>query len=155
MKTSIITHCKFSGDWKAPNGDILYFHNIELKNGDAGNVATAEKYASKIDIGKEVSYTINDKMKIKLQQDEGHNNTPDTYNGSNSSENRQPSKYTPKAKRSYAKKPEDFLGYACSYAKDLVVAGKATAKDIKAYEAAAEKIYAHVKKLLNEEEEED
>jgi len=149
MKTSVITKCKFSGDWKAPNGDTLYFHNIELKNGDSGNVATAEKYATKIEVGKEVSYTINDKMKIKLSQEEGHDNTPKTYSGSNAAYNRQA-----KPKRSYTKKPEDFLGYACSYAKDLVVAGKATAKDIKAYETAAEKIYAHVKKLLNEEPDE-
>ena len=141
MKTSKIKKVSYTGDWKAPNGDMLYYHLIELENGEQGNVATAEKYASKIEVGKEVSYTINGN-KIKLSQPDGAESTPQNYSGNNSS--RKPS-YNRK------KTPEDFLGYACSYAKDMVIAGKATAKDIKAYEVAAQKIYDHVRKLLNEE----
>ena len=140
MKTSKIKECNYTGDWKAPNGDVLYFHSLTLQNGDIGNVACAEKYASKIEVGKSVDYTITGN-KIKLVQPEGATSTPETYNGNNSSR-----------KPAYQKKKaaHDFLGYACSYAKDLVIAGKATAKDIKAYEAAAEKIYKHVQKLLSD-----
>ena len=147
MKTSIITECQFSGDWKAPNGDMLYYHNITLKNGDTGSVATAEKYASKIEVGKEVTYTING-SKIKLQQPEGANSTPQTYNGANANKQRKQYNYA------RGKQAPDFLGYACSYAKDMVIAGKAKAADIKAYKNAAEQIYKHIQELLKNEQSE-
>jgi len=133
MKTSTITKVDWSGDWKAPNGDIIQFHKIQLKNGDTGDIGVKEKYDSKIAIGAEVTYEQNGK-RIKL---ENTNSAPATNN-----------KSTWKGKS--MKKPEDYLGYCTAYAKDLVVAGKATAKDLKAYKNAAEQIYEHLKTLLNE-----
>ena len=132
-KKSTVLTVDFTGDWKAPNGDTIFFHDVTLKNGDFGNIGCKDKFDNKIAIGSEIEYTKNGK-RIKLDQ-ANSNQTPAA-----------PKQYN---KKTYTKKPEDFLGYACSYAKDMVIAGKATAKDIKAYEAAAEKIYAHVKKLLD------
>ena len=146
-KTAQIKSCQFSGDWKAPNGDIIYYHTLELSNGDNGNVGTAEKYAQKIAVGQTITYTINGN-KIKLTQDD----QPSSSGGAmqpnqNFSSQRKP--------RSYAKKPEDFLGYCCGYAKDLVVAGKATKKDLELYKRAAEEIYSHVIELLQKDHDQE
>jgi hypothetical protein len=145
MKTSIIKDVSFTGNWTAPNGDILYYHNLVLENGDTGSVATAEKYASKIEVGKEVTYILNG-TKMKLQQPEGANNTPSTYSGNNSAR---------KKTYSRSKSASDFLGYSCSYAKDLVIAGKTKKTDVEAYKRIAKEIYAHVQQLLNDENNEN
>lgn len=138
-KTAQITKCEYSGDWKAPNGDMIYYHQITMNNGDIGAVGTAEKYAAKIAAGATINYTINN-GKIKLVNDE----VPAAPAASKPAANRSASP----APRSYGKKPEDFLGYCCGYAKDLVVAGKADKKSLDLYKHAAEEIYKHCIALL-------
>lgn len=150
-KTAQIKSCQFSGDWKAPNGDIIYYHTLELNNGDVGNVGTAEKYAQKIAVGQTIAYTINNN-KIKLTQED----QPSSSGGSSGSVMKPNQNFSSQRKtRSYAKKPEDFLGYCCGYAKDLVVAGKATKKDLDLYKRAAEEIYSHVIGLLQNDAEQE
>lgn len=141
IKTAQVRSCKYTGDWKAPNGDIINYHELELSNGDIGSVGTAEKYADKISEGKTINYTMNGN-KIKLVQDD---NTGTASGGSTSQ---------PRKKSNYVRKPKqsDFLGYACRYAADLVIAGKATKKDITTYKTAAAEIYAHIGELIEQDE---
>jgi hypothetical protein len=140
-KTAQITKCEFTGDWKAPNGDMIHYHQITLNNGDIGAVGTAEKYAPKIAAGATINYTIQN-GKIKIVADDlpaapVQNRTQQA-----------PAQQRSTAQRSYGKKPEDFLGYCCGYAKDLVVAGKADKKSLDLYKHAAAEIYKHCISLL-------
>lgn len=137
IKTAQVRNCEFSGDWKAPNGDIINYHTLTLSNGDTGSVGTAEKYAQKISVGATINYTLNGN-KIKLVQED---NSAAQSGGSS-----QPRKKSSGGSRK--PKQSDFLGYACRYAADMVIAGKAKAADIKAFKKAAEEIYSHIGELL-------
>jgi hypothetical protein len=57
MKTSKIKTCLFNREWASPNGTI-YYHTIELENGDSGSIGSKEKYPSKLAPGKELTYEI-------------------------------------------------------------------------------------------------
>lgn len=73
MKTSKITKCEFTREWNGSNGTI-YYHSIELDNGDFGDIGTKEKLPAKLSPGAEINYEIiadgeykgKKKYKIKL-----------------------------------------------------------------------------------------
>lgn len=140
IKSGKVTECSFSSEWKAPNGDIIYFHQIKIDNGDYGAVGTSEKLPSKINVGMVINYSVPGIGKIKLENSAP---TPQASGGYGDKKTG--------SKGGYSKKPEDYLGYSYSYAKDLVIAGKTKPADIKALKSIAEEIYQHIQELLNNE----
>ncbi len=123
-KTSKITACSFKNEWSAnkdENGKykppLTYYHNIELENGDFGNIGSREKMPDKLQVGNELTYTIeNGKIKAVNKQNfkpNGGGYKPEPYE-------------------------HKMAGMAFSFAKDLVIADKVKVEQI---EAIAEKIY--------------
>jgi hypothetical protein len=55
--------------------------------------------------------------------------------------------YMKQKQQQSSKKPEEFLGYAWSYAKDLIIAGKKM-KDVEECSQLAEYIYGKIKDML-------
>ena len=117
-KTSKIVSCEFRNEWTNPtSGVIIYYHNIILENGDSGQIGVKEKYSKNIQVGTELTYTI-DGTRIKavakpFVKGGGKPFTPEPYE-------------------------HKMAGMAYSFAKDLVIADKV---DIKQIEVTAEKIY--------------
>jgi len=56
-KTSRIKSCRFVSEWTGQNG-VVYYHEIELDNGDKGQIGTKERMPDKLNIGNELTYTI-------------------------------------------------------------------------------------------------
>lgn len=114
-KTAKIVKSEFRNEWENPKGGVIYFHSLELDNGDVGQIGTKEKNTDKIRIGNELTYTIeNGRIKAVSK--------PFVKGGGFKSE-----PFEHKA-----------AGYAMAYAKDLVVGGK---MDISQLIRTADKIY--------------
>ena len=119
-KTSKIVSCEFRNEWTNPNTQILiYYHNIILENGDSGQIGVKEKYSPKIQVGSELTYTI-EGTRIKAVS--------------------KPFVRPSTGGKSYTPEPYEhkMAGMAYSFAKDLVIADKV---EIKKIEGVAEKIY--------------
>jgi len=102
MKTSKITKCDFNREWNGSNGTI-YYHSIELENGDYGDIGTKEKLPAKLSPGTEFNYEITPdgeykgkkKFKIKVvsnyQMNQsnggGHSAPARSYSSDNKDEN--------------------------------------------------------------------
>lgn len=56
-KKSKIKSYRFVSEWQGEKG-IVYYHEIELENGDKGQIGTKEKNPDKLAVGQELSYTI-------------------------------------------------------------------------------------------------
>lgn len=111
-KTAKITRTTFKTVWDNPKGGQIFYHDIELDNGDKGSIGSKEKMPAKLNPGSDLTYTI-DGNKIKAfvatQQSGGGG--------------------------SFQKKPQiepriQMIGFAMSYTKDLVVAGKVELKNM-------------------------
>jgi hypothetical protein len=139
-KISKVKSLKFTSEWKSPTGTNVYYHEIEFENGDTGNVGRNKKMPDDMAIGVEIEYQISDKKVkyIKTIQ----SNVNNSYNRNNNNSNNKFVKYNGK------KSPQEFLGYAYAYAKDMVVAGKTSNEDIANLQTIAESIYNHIKILL-------
>lgn len=137
-KTSKILNCTFTSEWKAPNGAVLYYHELQMENGDKGTCGIKEKSPPKIWSGAIVTYTIDDKNKIKVIKSDMDNQPQQgqvikTYTKQNTS------------------KQDTFIGYAWSYAKDLIIAGK-TMEDMEELNKVARFIYDEIGKMLQNEQ---
>ena len=135
-KTAKILKCTFTRDWLNPKKQLVYYHLLQLDNGDVGTIGTMEKTPDKIKEGTTINYTI-DGDKIKLSTESAF----------------QAKKAKAGAGGLYKKREmsdEEYLGYAWSYAKDLIVAGKKM-KDFKELKDLARAIYGEIK-LIREED---
>lgn len=56
-KKSKIKSCRFVSEWAGQNG-IVYYHEIELDNGDKGQIGAKDKSPEKLSPGQELTYTI-------------------------------------------------------------------------------------------------
>lgn len=119
-KKAKITRTVFKNEWTG-NGNTVYYHDIELDNGDKGSIGSKEKMPAKLNPGSELTYTIDDKGKIKAV------NTPGGGGGFQGGNKKGPD---PKVQ---------IVGFAMAYTKDLVVAGKITTDQLP---AIFEKIHA-------------
>jgi hypothetical protein len=115
-KKAKIVRVVFKNEWAGPKGSV-YYHDIELDNGDKGSIGSKEKMPAKLNPGSELTYTI-DAGKIKAAQAQGG------FNGGG--------KKGPDPK-------VQIVGFAMAYTKDLVVAGKITIEQLP---AIFEKIHA-------------
>lgn len=101
-KKAKITRTTFKNEWAGPNGNV-YYHDIELDNGDKGSIGSKEKMPSKLNPGSELTYTI-DNGKIKAVAPAGGGFAGGARKGPD-----------PKVQ---------IVGFAMSYTKDLVIADK-------------------------------
>ena len=137
-KTSKVVKCIFSNEWKNPSGSLTYYHDVTLENGDTGSIGAMEKYPKKFTEGATIDYNIeNGKIKIVSVNENPKENYQKKSSGNNFTQNR-------------GTKQEQFLGYAWSYAKDLIVAGK-TSEDLDELNKCARYIYDEIGKMLNNE----
>jgi hypothetical protein len=123
-KKSKIKSCRFVSEWAGQNG-IVYYHEIELDNGDRGQIGTKDRLPDKLGVGQELSYTIEstsrgNKIKAVSAGAPGFKGKPQR---------------DPK---------EQMISFSMSYCKDLVVAGKLDIKDL---EIGTTRIYNIMKKL--------
>ena len=135
IKCSIIEKCVFTNEWKNPSGTTTYYHELKLTSGETGSIGVMEKYAKKISEGETITYTL-ENGKIKLT----------TMDNSFSTQKQTKPVYT--GARNGTKKQDDFLGYAWSYAKDMIIAGK-TMNDVEELNKVATYIYEQMGKQLN------
>jgi hypothetical protein len=116
-KTAKITRTVFKNIWNNPKGGQIFYHEIELDNGDSGQIGCKEQTPAKINPGNSLTYTIEadgrggQKIKavIPVQQSGGH---------------------WPKGNKPQVAPQVQMIGYAMSYCKDLIIAGKADMKDL-------------------------
>lgn len=133
QKTSEVSSCHFLNEWQSPSGVKVFYHRVVFENGDTVNFGATTVNPDKLAVGAPVTYEVDEKGKGKIintEQKKGNQN----YAGGN-----------------YKKKADDYLGYAWSYAKDLIIAGK-TSKDMAEMEKIAKKIYDNIKKMIAEQE---
>ena len=126
-KKARIVRTIFVSDWTSPQGGQVYYHEIELDNGDKGQIGSKEKMPAKLNPGQELTYTIEETSrgnKIKAV-------TGATQFG---------------GKKQFQDPRAQFIGFVHAYAKDLVVAGKIDIKDIN---GAAESMFKNMIKLYN------
>lgn len=93
-KTATITRTVFKNEWKGQNGSV-YYHDIELDNGDKGSIGSKDKEPSKLNPGQALTYTI-DNGKIKAVQAQGGGG-------------------------GFKKQPANNASFAMAYAKDVVI----------------------------------
>jgi hypothetical protein len=138
-KTSRIVKCTFTNEWQNQTGAMIYYHELVLENGDTGSCGAMEKMPTKLSPNSPIHYTIdNKKIKIISNSSESSNN------------NYQKPMATKTSSKTYGpKKKDEFLGYAWSYAKDLLIAGK-TMDDVEELNKIARYIYSEIGKMLNE-----
>jgi hypothetical protein len=108
-KKAKITRTTFKNEWTG-NGNTVYYHDIELDNGDKGSIGSREKMPARLNPGSELTYTI-DGNKIKAV------NTASSGGGF--------------AGGGGKKGPDpkvQIVGFAMSYTKDLIVSGKVEIK---------------------------
>lgn len=117
-KKAKITRTTFKNEWTPQNGgNTVYYHDIELDNGDKGSIGSKEKMPAKLNPGQELTYTI-DAGKIKAVQAATGGFGGGGKKGSD-----------PKVQ---------IVGFAMSYTKDLIIGGKV---EIKHLQETFEKIH--------------
>lgn len=121
QKTAKITRAIFKNEWPSPNGKKVYYHEIELDNGDKGQIGTLDKEPSKLNPGQTLTYTIEqtDKgYKIKAVQEQR------PFGGGGKQQQ------DPKIQ---------MISFAMSYTKDLVIGDKVKLDQMSQY---FDKIYS-------------
>jgi hypothetical protein len=137
-KTSKVVKCLFTNEWKNPSGGMTYYHEVTLENGDTGSIGSMQKYSPKFTEGVTITYTLDSTGKMKIDNsssEQAQQKKPASNNYSSQNYNR-------------PAKQDQFLGYAWSYAKDMVVAGK-TSEDFEEVMKIAHMIYDEIGNMLN------
>jgi len=127
-KKAKITRVVFKNEWSGNNGTV-YYHDIELDNGDKGSIGCKEKEPKFLNPQQELTYTIEDTGKgfkiKKVTENKGG------YNGGGN------------------KTPASPASFALSYAKDVVIAswGEHSPKKMSSEDlfSIAEKMYNWMK----------
>lgn len=136
IKRAKVTSCKFTSEWLNPaSKKIIYYHEVMLDNGEMASCGTMEKNSTRIEIGAELEYSINDNGRMVLHSSSNDKKEEPKTEASNSN------------KSNRIKGQEAFLGYAWSYAKDLIIAGK-TMEDVEELNNVARFIYNEIGKML-------
>lgn len=136
-KSSKVVKCVFTNEWKNPSGGMTYYHEVTLENGDIGSIGSTTKYSPKFTEGTIITYTLDPSGKLKLET--SVNEQP---------QKKQTSNYSGQNNYNRPAKHDQFLGYAWSYAKDMVIAGK-TSEDFDEVMKIAHMIYDEIGNMLN------
>ncbi len=144
VKKAKVIVCNFTKEWLNPiTKKFIYYHSIIMDNGDIGTIGKMEKTPKEISVDSILEYTISDKGKIEIVTSSNKTKKEEVAK-------EQTSKESPLKKpfnKDRIKGQEAFLGYAWSYAKDLIIAGK-TSKDLKELDKVAEHIYNKIGEML-------
>jgi len=111
-KIAKITRTVFVSDWAGPNGPV-YYHEIELSNGDKGQIGSKEKMPAKLNPGSELTYTIEETSR--------GNKIKAVVAGAPAGGFKGRPQVDPK---------QQIATFSMSYCKDLIVAGKVDIKDL-------------------------
>lgn len=112
-KNSKIKSITYVSTYNSQHGEIFY-HNIELENGDKGQIGAKEKLPQKLSIGNLLWYTIELSPKgNKIKAIRPLENT-EPQSQINTAQQRAP----------YSKSDVDIASFAMAYTKDLIVGGK-------------------------------
>lgn len=112
-KTAKITRTVFKNVWNNPKGGQVFYHDIELDNGDKGSIGSKEQMPAKLNPGAELTYTIEgNKIKavVPAQQPSGGQ--------------------WPNRSKTAPEPRIQMISFAMAYTKDLVVAGKVDIKNM-------------------------
>ncbi len=115
-KTSKITRTIFKNIWNNPKGGQVFYHEIELENGDKGQIGCKEQQPQKLNPGNELTYTIEldsrgNKIKAVVPNQ--------GFSGAGG------------FKKATLPDPKvQMISFAMAYTKDLVVGGKVTMQDL-------------------------
>lgn len=72
VKHSIITSCVYDKSYTLPNQEVIFYHSLELLNGDKGNCGVNAKFPEKLKVGTFIYYTISDnRIKLARKSDFG------------------------------------------------------------------------------------
>ena len=135
-----ILQCDFKGEWINPtNKAKLFIHEIVTDNGGKGQVLTIEKNSPRISVGTYIEFEydfVKDRIKI-------HSSSVDK----SPTISKTGEKLEVKSKLPPSARQDSYLGYAWSYAKDLIIAGKGL-KDVEELDKVATYIYERIGKQL-------
>ena len=152
MKKSKVLSCEYDKPYQI-NNDTIHYHRLVLENGDSGNCGVNEYYSSKIAVGTEITYTIdNGRIKLVNQVANQFNSMPQKPNFQMKPKQQS---FPPEEgfTKKFKKSPEDAITFIMGYASNRHVA-KITAlkKEILLDEMLedADRIYEHYKKMLNQ-----
>lgn len=111
-KKAKIIRTVFVSEWNNPQGGQVYYHEIELDNGDSGQIGSKEKMPAKLNPGSELTYTIEstsrgNKIKAVVPPTQGF-----------------------KGGRPQVDPKQQIATFSMSYCKDCIVAGKVDLKDM-------------------------
>ena len=137
VKTGKIASVTLKSEWINPiTKKTVYYHDVLIDNGDSASVGVMDITSPKIKKGAKIEYEIDAKGKMKI------------HSSSAEKKKAAPKENAPIGLR--VKGQEAFLGYAWSYAKDLIIAGK-TSKDFAELKKVASLIYDEIGQMINNE----
>lgn len=114
-KKAKITRTVFKNIWNNPQGGSVFYHEIELENGDKGQIGCKEQMPSKLNPGNELTYTIE---------------TTDRGTRIKAINPVQSSFSSGGAKKPVQDPKVQMISFSMSYTKDLIVAGKVPMPDL-------------------------
>lgn len=114
-KKAKITRTVFKNVWNNPNGGQVFYHEVELDNGDKGQIGSKEQMPAKLNPGSELNYTIEitdkgNKIKAIVPQQQGGG-----WSGN---------------KKAAPEPRVQMISFAMAYTKDLIVGGKVSMNDL-------------------------
>jgi len=140
VKKEKVVNCKFIDKWlNKISKKYVYYHEVITDEGAILSIGTMDKNSDRIKVGATIEYMFDDKGKVKL--------VSSSNDASKIAENVVKSKENAGSEFYRVKGQEAFLGYAWSYAKDLIIAGK-TMKDVDELNNVARFIYDEMGKML-------
>lgn len=153
LRTSKVLKCVFTREhYQQSIGKMIYYHDLELGNGDIGSCGRLIKYPEDMREGSIINYYMLDGNSIKFQADKGvrQNSGESGSSGSRPSRPPRPPKVTNKLHSSAPRnnKQDAYLGFSFSYAKDMVIAGKTSDADIANLDKIATAIYNRIGALM-------
>jgi len=146
IKKEKIVNCRYSDKWLNPiSKKFIYYHEVITDNGTVLNIGTMEKNSIRIKVGATIEYMKDEKGKTKIisSSNDAGKIAEKVIQEKEASKNNFVS-------GGRIKGQEAFLGYAWSYAKDLVIAGK-TMQDMEELNNMARFIYDEIGKMLSNE----
>lgn len=149
IKLAKVVKCDYVREWENPmSKKMIYYHDIITDMGDVLNYGTMIKNSPRIKKGAMIEFTIDEKGKMKLLS----SSNDKAKIAETAIVNRLDREKNFSSKAASRKEPTAYMGFAWSYAKDFVIAGK-TMKDIDELNQVARYIYSQMGKMLNNEEE--
>lgn len=144
-----VASCVFDKEWLNPvSKKIIYYHDVITDMGDILSIGVMEKNSARIKKGAMIEYILDQAGKTKI--------ISSSSDAKKIAEQAVAEKQLRGERASVSmnrtKGQETYLGFAWSYAKDLIIAGK-TMNDVEELNKVARYIYEQMGKMLNQEQE--